>query len=239
MAGRRIMVYNIYCDESCHLEHDDIPVMVLGAVTCPMEKSREIAERLREIKVKHNLNPSFELKWTKVSPGKQMYYLDVLDYFFDDDDLSFRALVIPDKTKLNHESFQQSHDVWYYKMLYVMLNPILEPTERYRIYIDIKDTRSANRMSKLHDVLCSSTRDFDRSILDRVQTVRSHEIEQLQLTDLLIGAVGYVNRELSGNSAKISFIERMKKRSHYSLTQSTLYREQKTNIFIWEPRSGK
>jgi hypothetical protein len=25
----------IYCDESCHLENDHIPVMVLGAVTCP------------------------------------------------------------------------------------------------------------------------------------------------------------------------------------------------------------
>jgi len=232
------MVYNIYCDESCHLEHDDIPVMVLGAVTCPLDKSRQIAGRLREIKVKHNLNPLFELKWTKVSAGKQMYYLDVLDYFFDDDDLSFRALVIPDKTKLDHGSFRQNHDVWYYKMLYVMLNPILEPTEKYRIYIDIKDTRSANRMRKLHDVLCSSTRDFSRSILERVQTVRSHEIEQLQLTDLLIGALGYVNRRLSGNSAKVDFIERMKKRSHYSLNRSTLLREKKTNILLWEPRSS-
>lgn len=27
--------YNIYCDESCHLENDAIPVMVLGAATCP------------------------------------------------------------------------------------------------------------------------------------------------------------------------------------------------------------
>jgi len=27
--------YNIYCDESCHLEHDGIPTMVIGAVWCP------------------------------------------------------------------------------------------------------------------------------------------------------------------------------------------------------------
>jgi hypothetical protein len=26
-------IYNIYCDESCHLEKDKIPVMVLGAVS--------------------------------------------------------------------------------------------------------------------------------------------------------------------------------------------------------------
>ena len=30
--------------------------MVLGAVRCPLEKSREIAVRLREIKVRHKLS---------------------------------------------------------------------------------------------------------------------------------------------------------------------------------------
>lgn len=38
--------YNIYCDESCHLENDHQKVMVLGAVWCPLEKRREIAVRL-------------------------------------------------------------------------------------------------------------------------------------------------------------------------------------------------
>ena len=28
-------VFNVYCDESCHLEHDNIPTMVIGAVWCP------------------------------------------------------------------------------------------------------------------------------------------------------------------------------------------------------------
>jgi len=27
------LIYNIYCDESCHLEHDRQPVMVLGAIS--------------------------------------------------------------------------------------------------------------------------------------------------------------------------------------------------------------
>ena len=29
--------YNIYCDESCHLEKDQIPVMVLGGGVVPFE----------------------------------------------------------------------------------------------------------------------------------------------------------------------------------------------------------
>jgi len=97
-------IYNVYCDESCHLERDHQPVMVLGAVWCPLEKSHEISVRIREIKTSHGLSPKFESKWTKVSPAKQVFYLDLLDYFFDDDDLHFRALIVPDKTKL-HTSF--------------------------------------------------------------------------------------------------------------------------------------
>ncbi|MBU4011704.1 MAG: DUF3800 domain-containing protein [Proteobacteria bacterium] len=45
-------VFNIYCDESCHLENDGQTAMVLCAVWCPLDKTREIAVRLREIKKK-------------------------------------------------------------------------------------------------------------------------------------------------------------------------------------------
>ncbi|MCK4356448.1 DUF3800 domain-containing protein, partial [Candidatus Bipolaricaulota bacterium] len=69
-------VFNIYCDESCHLEHDRQKVMVLGAVWCPFEKARETAQAIRAIKEKHGLGREFEIKWTKVSPGKIDFYID-------------------------------------------------------------------------------------------------------------------------------------------------------------------
>jgi hypothetical protein len=105
--------FNIYCDESCHLENDHHSAMILGAVWCPVEKVREISDRLREIKLRHNLKKDFEIKWTKVSPAKQQFYLDIIDYFFDDDDLHFRVLIIPDKSKLNHVEYKQDHNTWY------------------------------------------------------------------------------------------------------------------------------
>jgi hypothetical protein len=58
----------------------------------------------------------------------------------------------------------------------------------------------------------------------------------LQIADLLIGAVSYVNRGLSGNLAKNVLIERIKKRSNYELTKSTLLKEGKVNLFVWEAR---
>lgn len=225
--------YNVYCDESCHLEHDQQPVMVLGAVWCPLDRTHEIAVRLREIKLRYDLPTKFETKWVKVSPAKAQFYRDVLDYFFDDDDLHFRALIVPDKSKLRHADFLQSHDDWYYKMYFDMLKVILDPLARYRIYLDIKDTQGAAKVDKLHEVLSNNMYDFSRGIIEWVQTVRSHEIEQLQLADLLIGAVSYANRELATSPAKLALVERMRERSGYSLTQTTLYLERKVNLFRW------
>lgn len=225
--------YNIYCDESCYLEYDRQPVMVLGAIWCPLEKSRMIAESIREIKTIHSLPPTFEIKWTKVSPAKVDFYLELINYFFDNTDLHFRVLVVPDKTKLQHDQYGQDHDTWYYKMYFDMLKVILDPTACYRIYLDIKDTRSAAKIARLHDVLCNNMYDFQRKIIERVQTVRSNEVETLQLTDLLIGIISYVNRGLAGSAAKATLIEKMRERSGYSLVKTNLYLENKVNIFVW------
>ncbi len=109
----------------------------------------------------------------------------------------------------------------------------LEPDARYRIYLDIKDTRGGRKAAKLHEVLCNNMYDFSRDVVQRLQLVHSHDIEQMQLADLLIGAVAYLNRELTGNAGKIALIKRMQQRSGYSLNRTTLLREDKVNIFRW------
>jgi len=227
-------IYNVYCDESCHLENDHQKVMTLGAIWCPIEKVKEITEQIKEIQKKYNLAPNFEIKWTKVSPAKVDFYLELIDYFFNNKDLHFRVLVIPDKSKLNHQEFSQNHDEWYYKMYFTMLKAILTQSDRYRIYIDIKDTRGREKTDKLHEVLSNNMYDFSRQIVERMQTVRSDEVKILQLCDLLIGAVSYANRKLDHSSAKQALIEQIRLRSGYCLTKKTLLREDKVNIFIWD-----
>lgn len=156
--------YSIYCDESCHLQNDGLGVMLLGAVWCPAEKSREIMTRIKEIKARRSVGASTEVKWVKVSPAKVALYLELVDYFFDDDDLHFRALIVPDKGKLDHAAFGQDHDDWYFKMYFDMIKVLLGPKNEYRIFLDIKDTRSSAKVAKLHEVLCNNLYDFRREI---------------------------------------------------------------------------
>ena len=115
-----------------------------------------------------------------------------------------------------------------------MLKVIFDPSAQYRIYVDIKDTRGQKKILKLHEYLCNDKHDFSRQIIQRIQQVRSHEIEILGLTDLLMGAVAYANRNLSGNAGKEQLVARIKDRTHYQLTRSTLLRENKFNLFFWD-----
>lgn len=229
-------IINIYCDESCHLENDHQKVMVLGAVWSPLGKVAELADASRAIKRRFSLSSDFELKWGKVSAGRLDYYSAVLDWFWSTSDLHFRGLIVPDKDKLDHDEFTQTHDQWYYKMYFDLLKVIIDPHEQYRIYIDIKDTRGGRKIEKLHEVLSNAQYDFARTIIERIQLVRSHEVELLQLADFLIGLVSYANRGLSGNAAKISLTQRLRSLSRYSLTHTTLLRENKVNLFRWHAR---
>ena len=228
-------IYNIYCDESCHLENDQIRVMSIGAVWCKKAKSKEIHQRIRDIKIRHGLPPCYEAKWSKISRNHSKLYVDIVDYFFDDDDLHFRGLVIPDKSILKHKLFDQTHDTWYYKMFFLLLKVILDPELKYHIYMDYKDTNGRKKIEKLHEVICNNNYDFSRSIVERIQLVRSHEVENMQITDVLTGALTYLHRGLYTNAGKSEVIERIKKRSGYSLYHNTLYKESKINLLIWMP----
>ena len=228
---------HIYCDESCHLENDHLRAMVLGAIWCPSSHRQALARKIKALKAAHGLPPHFEIKWVKVSPGKLPFYQALLDLFFDEPLLHFRGLVVPDKQALNHGKFQQDHDGFYYKQWYTLLNRLIDPSKHYRIFLDIKDTQGQAKVKKLHDVLCNANYDFDRSVIESIELVHSHDVLLLQLADLLIGALSYVHRGLSGSPAKQALVEHLRHRSGLRLEQSSLLRADKFNLFLWRAQS--
>jgi hypothetical protein len=226
--------YNIYCDESCHLEHDHQKVMGLGACWCSLETSKSLTKKIRDIKIRHKLNPNVEIKWIKVSPSKLDFYIELINLFSTNEDLHFRGLIIPDKENLNHEKFDQTHDDWYYKMYFELIKEILFRRNKYNIYIDIKDTIGKYKIEKLCEVLRNTLHDFSGEIIQRVQQVRSHEVNILQITDLLLGALVYANRDERNSPAKIQLVELIEENIQFSLNKTTLRNEDKFNILIWK-----
>lgn len=229
------MTVTIYCDESCHLEHDASTVMGLGAVWTQRAHVKHLSASLRDLKARRNAHG--ELKWSKVSISKLDFYQDVVDWFFDSESLHFRALVVPNKQELNHEKYNEgSHDDFYYKMYFSMLNKILSPTEQHEIYIDIKDTRSNLKVMKLKDVLCKDKYDFTGEMISRIQHARSHELELMQLADFFLGALVYCHRGLETSYAKLQVVRRIEEKHGRPLNSSSPLSNQKFNIFVWRAR---
>lgn len=243
-------IYNLYCDESCHLPmpadgcavDSARQVMAIGAVWCPHSRVRTITEQLRQVKVRHGFSHTFELKWQKVSPAKTALYLELLDVFFTEDDLHFRGAVVPDKQAFfdHHRaaSLGGDHDEAYYRLYFDTLKVIFDPRARYNVYLDAKDTRGRFKLHGLRDKLLNSEYyEVPEELLAKIQEIRSHESDLLQMADLILGALTFVGRGLdqlaSSNAGKLAFVECLRSKSGYSLNKSTLHGETKLNLWVW------
>ncbi len=217
--------YNFYCDESCHLENDKMPYMLLGYVNVPYNQIKRHTQRINELKKNHNFYG--EIKWSKVANSQHEFYIDLIDYFFDSD-LSFRAIVI-NKSQINNNIFMQDFNNFYYKMYYQLINHKLDTLSNYNIYLDIKDTLSASKMNELKSILQTKF-----GVIRNLQNIHSHESIFLQLTDLIMGAVSYHLRGIGKVKAKTDLINRIQKHSNHQLQKSTPKIEEKLNLFFIE-----
>ena len=227
--------YNIYCDESCHLEKDNQPIMGFGAIWCPTSQVKRLTSEIRKRKI--SFQAKGELKWGKVTLSRVDFYLGLIDWFFQENEIHFRTVVVRDKSRLDHEAFNQgSHETFYYKMYFSLLREILDPEFRYNIYLDIKDTRSRQKLLKLRDVLCNNVHDFTGEMIHHLQNMHSKESDLMQMADFLLGAVSYRNRDLSSSETKIKVIELIENKINAPLIHSTSKKETTFNLFLFTPR---
>ncbi len=215
--------FNFYCDESCHLQNDKQPFMLIGYVSCAYNQVKIHSQNISAMKNKHHV--FYETKWSGLSKSAYPLYNELIDYFFATD-LQYRAIVI-DKSQIKHEQFDQSHDDFYYKMYYQLISKKLSPECNYNIYLDIKDTRSAKKVNGLKRFLNSNF-----IAVRNLQNIRSHESELMQLTDIITGAISYHLRGLDKVIAKKKIIEKIQAHSNHLLTHSTRREDQKFNLFF-------
>jgi len=229
-------VYKIFCDESCHLEHDGADVMVLGALFCSAEKATALNKHIKWLRYQHNYQT--EIKWTKLIAKQWPFYKALLDLLMDDKEMFFKATVVQQKSMLKHEQYNAgSHNTFYYKMFFYTLRNFLESGNTYRIYMDYMDTLGAEKTKKLCEVLQHET---DWQLDVGIYIVHSHEAQLIQLCDLLIGAISYKNRKDIQHESTIKnrIVQYLEERLGHELNDGTPPWEQKFNIFPFAPRKS-
>ncbi|KOP38677.1 RlfA protein [Flavobacterium sp. VMW] len=216
--------YNIYCDESTHIESDGHPYMILSYISTPYHLLKMHNKNIRDMKIEHFYRG--EMKWSSISKSQYPFYSKLIDYFFSNDELNFRAIII-DKSQLNHKAFNQDHNIFYDKMYYQLLNKKIDPNYNYNIYLDIKDTYSYLKARSLKKYL---ERDYNN--IRNLQIIRSYESELMQLSDVLMGAINYKLRGLNKVTAKNNIIEKIEKLRCKPLTMRNKEAEKKFNLFF-------
>ena len=219
--------YNIYCDESTHLENDGQPYMIYGYVSIPYNEMGLAKKQIREIKQKHGYEG--ELKWTNISDKTFALYNEIMDYFFMTN-MKFRAVIV-DKSEIDNTRAEYSYNDFYFRMYYQLLHHQMDMDSTYNVYFDIKDTCSQRKLHKLAEILKynSAIRDFN--------FVKSHQVHFIQLADIFMGAINYHLRIQRGTiegkvRAKRLIVEKIKRQTNLSLLCTTPLKNKKFNLFF-------
>lgn len=226
--------FRIYADESSHL--GESPFMVIGAVWCNKNEVRNFTDKIKMLKTKYGIPEKVEIKWAKISGSKEEYYTELVNTFFGEEGVNFRAIVIPTEG-LNHELYNQTEDEFYYKAQYMMLKNIVSKLssndeKTFRIFLDYKDSWSDTRSKKLADYL-QNTKILSNNTFN-CQPVRSEQSVLIQMADLLTGAVASANNNPNKKVlAKQNVIKAIEEKAGQKLTDKTPYGVDKFNIFRW------
>ena len=219
--------FNIYCDESTHLEHDGHPYMLYGYISIASNQIKICKEQIKAIKAKHGYKGEF--KWTNIHDKTFEMYKELVEYFFMTD-MKFRAVIV-DKSQIDETRPEYTFNDFYFRMYFQLLHHEIDLENMYNIYFDIKDTCNQGKLRKLKEILRwnASIKNF--------QFIRSHESFFLQLADVLMGAINYNLRKERGEIegkviAKQKIVEHINNHTNISLKRTSPLSAKKFNLFF-------
>ena len=219
--------FNIYCDESTHLEHDGHPYMLYGYISIASNQITICKEQIKAIKAKYGYEG--ELKWTNIHDKTFEMYKELVEYFFMTD-MNFRAVIV-NKSQIDDSRSEYTFNDFYFRMYFQLLHHEISLENAYNIYFDIKDTCSNKKLRKLRDIL-----KWNASIKN-FQFIKSHESSFMQLADVLMGAINYNLRIESGDIegkvvAKRKIVEHINNHTNISLKHTSPLSAKKFNLFF-------
>lgn len=186
----------LYCDESGiggDLKHYGFGALIMG-----YQRRGDFAAAIRELRTRFRRPPD-EIKWNKCSPSNLAFNKALVDYFFSEPGLFFHCMVVERawvKTQLYHEgSYDLARRKHFTQFLANKLSRIAKvhagrPTE-VRVYLDKIPSSYAKAAETVHVIANRSVTKASglSAPIDKVFECSSKDHDEIQLCDLLLGAV--------------------------------------------------
>jgi hypothetical protein len=220
--------YVIYCDESCHDLTAYHKFMSIGGLKVPRTDKARLSRELKVLMRSRNLNS--EVKWSKVSNRRIEDYKKIVDFFFQNIEITFRAIVI-EQLKVRFKQYHgRDRELAFYKFYYELLEKWLEPGYEYLILLDQKNNRGADRYKTLRVYLERHLR--GKAWIHDLTIINSKKTPLAQLCDILTGSIAAANNGFEKHAAKEQLVDYISFSAGLStLCTSTPLSAEKLNIF--------
>lgn len=223
------MNFEIYCDESGieALSHKEAHLFTaIGGIWMPADYREIFKERMNSIRAKHNVYG--ELKWNKISPKFFELYKDIIDYFFQTEQLRFRTILVEAERVDNYVFNNKDIELGFYKFYYQLLHHWIFDFNNYNIFLDLKVNRDRTRLKALRNFLDYSNL---TSGINQVQGLPSEQSLGIQLADILTGLTNAkFNKEIT-SEAKLGLIAHIENTYLGNTIAPTPKWEEKFNVF--------
>lgn len=225
------MKFEVYCDETLPdlftSANPNGRFLMIGSLWLPSDMRNTAKERIAELRKKHAVHG--EIKWRKISPSKQDFYIELIDLFMSFGlDMRFRCVAV-DRTEVNMGRLNGDAELGFYKFYYQTLHHWILDNNEYSIFCDLKLNRDRSRLSTLKTVLGHTNR---TSQIDVVQSLPSPEVVLLQLCDVLLGAASArMNGRENLGAAKALVVQHLERRLDRHRLGPTSAAERKYNLF--------
>ncbi len=231
------MKFEVYCDEA----HPDVftsanprgQYLMIGSLWLPAGLREEIKQKVVELRQRHHAWG--EIKWSKVSPNRQDFYIELIDLFFSyGDNLRFRCIAV-DRQQVDLALHENDGELGFYKFYYQLLHHWILDFNEYRIFCDAKTNRDPKRLPVLQRCLTHANLSSE---IQSIQSLPSREVILIQMADLLLGAASSrLNGTLQQGAAKTAVVQRLEAALGHRLAP-THKGEEKFNIFQIRLKGG-